>query len=159
MGGGGGKTSGLGDIDSLVQKAKEEIRLGEESKRPNVFLSFAYEDVDEVNLLRGQAKNERSDIEFNDWSVREPFNSSRADYIKQKIGERIGQSSLTVVYVSEAAAQSKWVVWEIEESLRRGKRVIAVHKGDVPPKRLPDIIKTAKIKIVPWTKLADELNK
>jgi len=56
-----------------------------------VFLSFAHEDINEVNLLRGQAKDEGSAIEFNDWSVREPFDSRRADYIKQKIGERIAQ--------------------------------------------------------------------
>lgn len=159
MGGGGGRSSGLGDIGPLIDKAREELQRAREAGRANVFLSFASEDLDEVNLLRGQAKSEKSDIEFNDWSVREPFNSSRAAYIKQKIGERIAQSSLTVVYLSNASARSDWVKWEIEESLNRGKRVIGVHKGDSPPNMLPKIIKANKIKVVPWSKLADEINR
>jgi hypothetical protein len=58
----------------------------------------AVEDVDNVNLLRGQAKNENSPIEFVDRSVREPYDGNRAEYIKQKISERIRQSSMTVVF-------------------------------------------------------------
>jgi hypothetical protein len=160
MGGGGGRgRTTLGDINSLIEKAKEEIRRGEGAQRKNVFLSFAYEDLNEVNLLRGQAKSENSNIEFNDWSVREPYDSSRADYIKQRIGERISQSSVTVVYISSDTAQSKWVNWEIEESLRRNKAVIAVHKGDAAPNVLPKSIKDNGIKIVPWSQLAATLEK
>lgn len=63
MGGGGGSgRSTLGDIRPLVDKAREELRRAETARR-NVFLSFAYEDINEVNLLRGQAQSERSDIE------------------------------------------------------------------------------------------------
>jgi len=42
-----------------------------------------------------------------------------------------------VVYLSDKTASSKWVNWEIEESLKRGKEVIGVHKGDTPPKTPP----------------------
>src|SRR5258708_33472717 len=111
-GGGGGRTS-LGDVKSLMDKAREEIRRGEEQARKNVFLSFAYEDVNEVNLLRGQAKNENSQIEFNDRSVQEPFDSERADYIRQKLRERINQASTTVVYLSRDTENSSWVRWEV----------------------------------------------
>lgn len=158
MGGGGGSgRTTLGNVNSLIEKAKEELRKEAGTKR-NVFLSFAYEDLDEVNLLRGQAKNENSSIEFNDWSVREPYNSTRADYIKQRIGERISQCSITVVYVSADASNSDWVAWEIEESIRRGKQVIAVHKGAKPPSKLPKGIAIHKIKVVPWAELGRTLD-
>lgn len=156
-GGGGGGRSTLGDVKSLMDKAKEEIERGDEGARKNVFLSFAYEDIDEVNLLRGQAKNDRSELEFNDWSVREPFDSERADYLRQKIGERISQSSVTVVYLSASAASSRWVNWEIEESIRRGKAVVGVHKGDTAPQVLPDAAGKHSIKVVPWSQLAATL--
>lgn len=156
-GGGGGGSRSIGDIKSLIDKAKEELRKGNKIERKNVFISFSYEDIDEVNLLRGQSKNENSPIEFNDWSVREPFDSERAAYIKQKIGERISQSSLTVVYLSNQSAKSKWVEWEIEESISRGKKVIGVYKGDTPPTRLLGSIKKHRIKHVPWSKLADTI--
>src|ERR1700730_268999 len=108
-GGGGGSWSTLGDIRGLEQKAKEALQGG----KRNVFISFATEDMDEVNLLRAHAKNENSDVEFNDRSVREPYESEQAEYIKRKIGERILRSSVTVVYLSEHTAQSRWAQWEV----------------------------------------------
>ena len=152
MGNGGGGWSTLGDIRALEQKAKEALQGG----KKNVFISFATEDMNEVNLLRGQAKNENSDIEFNDHSVREPYNSERAEYIKRKIAERINRTSTTVVYLSKNTAQSQWVKWEVEKSIEMGKRVIAVHSGahlqGGKPAWLPQ-----GTKVVPWSKLSDKL--
>lgn len=157
-GGGGGGGNTLGDVRSLEEKAKEALRRSQEGKK-NVFISFAYEDLDEVNLLRGQAKNENSDIEFNDYSVREAFDSERADYIRQKLRERINQGSTTVVYLSDHTSESSWVKWEVEKSLELGKRVIAIHAGDHPPRDQPAWVKEHGIKVVAWSKLSDELSK
>jgi glycerophosphoryl diester phosphodiesterase len=159
MGGGGGGPSDIGDIQSLIDRAKKELREGEKQGRKNVFISFAYEDIDEVNLLRAQAKNEKSPIEFNDWSVSESIDSDRAPYIKQKIKERIEQSSLTVVYLTDKTSKSRWVEWEIEESLERGKYVIGVFSGKSPPVTLPSAIKKNKIKCVSWSKLAETIDR
>lgn len=148
----GGSSSGprrIGDVKALIQKAKDELRI-----RRNVFISFAYEDVAEVNLLRGQAKNENSPIEFNDWSVSEPYNSDRAAYIKQRISERIAQSSLTVVYLSRDSARSDWVSWEIQESVRLGRTVIGVYSGAVAPNLSFPAISDHGIQCVPWSDLA-----
>jgi hypothetical protein len=118
----------------------------------------AHEDLDEVNLFRGQAKSERSDLEFSDRSVREPFDSNRADYIKQRVSERIKQSSMTVVYVSEFSAASSWVNWEVERSIELGRKVVAFHKGDTTPKSLPRAVKEHNIKVIRWADLAGELD-
>ncbi|TKB71697.1 MAG: TIR domain-containing protein [Nitrospira sp.] len=160
MGGGGGGSSSIGNIQSLVDKAKQELRKSEQQgEKRNVFISFAYEDINEVNLLRGQAKNENSPIEFNDWSVSEPIDSERAPYIKQKIAERIQQSSLTVVFLSNATAKSKWVAWEIEESLKMGKQVLGVYPKDNKPASFPEAINANKIKCVTWPDLASTIAK
>ncbi len=154
MGGGGnGNWNRLGDVRSLEEKAKAALAGG----KRNVFISFATEDMAEVNLLRGQAKNENSDIEFNDHSVREPYDSERADYIKSKITERINRCSVTVVYVSESTAQSRWVQWEVERSLALGKKVVATHSGASPASALPKWLSRPEIKTVPWSKLSGEL--
>jgi len=158
MGGGGGNVRSIGDIQSLVDRAKKELREGEQAGKRNVFISFAYEDVGTVNLLRGQAKNENSPIEFNDWSVSEPINSERAPYIKQKISERIAQSSLTVVFISDATSKSEWVAWEIAESLSKGKKVLGVYPQDSKPKKMPEAITSNNIKCVPWPKLAETID-
>jgi hypothetical protein len=154
MGGSGGglriSPSALAELES---KAKTILREGDKPRK-NLFISFAHEDIDEVNLLRGQAKNASSDLEFNDWSLREPFDSDRAEYIKSGIRERIRQSSVTLVYVSEITHESKWVDWEIRETLRMGKRVIAMYKGDQAPRKLPTALTDNGIRPVPWTHAA-----
>lgn len=154
MGGGsGGGWRSLGDIRALEQRAKAALQGG----KRNVFISFAMEDIDEVNLLRAHSKNEYSDIEFNDYSVREPYDSERAEYIRQKITERIERASVTVVYLSASTPQSEWVKWEVEKSLQLGKRVIAMHASDNPPATLPGWVSEQKIAVVAWKNLAQEL--
>jgi len=152
MGGGGGRGPYKEDLSRLEELARKTLREGAEPSKHNVFISFVNEDINDVNLLRGQAKNESSDIEFNDWSLREPFDSKRAEYIKSGIKDRIERSSVTMVYVSEQTADSKWVDWEIRESVRMGKEVVAVHKGESPPQKIPNALKELKIPIIPWTK-------
>ncbi len=151
----GGNWSSLGDLRSLEEKAKEALKKG----KKNVFISFSHKDLDEVNLLRAHSKNENSDIEFNDRSVHEPYDSERAEYIRSRLGDRINQASTIVVYLTDNTAQSRWVKWEVEKSLELGKRVIAMHSKDRPPVNLPAWIQEHNIKVVPWTDLADELKR
>ena len=155
MGGGGGGWRSLGDIRALEQRAKAALRGG----KRNVFISFAMEDIDEVNLLRAHAKNEHSDIEFNDYSVRAPYDSERAEYIRQKITERIQMASVTVVYLSAATARSAWVRWEVEKSLALGKHVVAMHASDSPPSDLPAWVSEHRLSVVPWKNLAQALTR
>lgn len=151
MGGGGGGSISSGDVRTLEDKAKEKLTQAAADACRHVFISFAYEDVDEVNLLRGQAKNDKTDLQFDDFSVKEAFNSTNADYIKRQIREKIDRCSVTVVYLSGSSANSDWVNWEIEESFKRGKGVVGVYKGDAPPKSLPKAFSDNKCNAVKWS--------
>lgn len=153
MGGSGGGGRGLNkdQLKHLEQLAKEKLKGKKDaSEKRNVFISFDSGDIDAVNLLRGQAKKDGSDLEFNDWSLKEPFDSKKAEYIKRGIRERIRQSSVTICYVSNKTAKSKWVDWEVKESLRLGKKVIAVYQGDSAPSSIPTAIKDNGISLVKW---------
>jgi MTH538 TIR-like domain (DUF1863) len=151
MGGKTGSGTPLGELAQLREEAQKVIRREVEPGRQNVFISFVIEDEREVNALRGQAKNEDTAIEFNDWSVKEPYDSERAEYIRAKIRERIRQCSVTAVYLSEHTADSAWVDWEIRESVRLGKGVIAFHAGETPPTQLPKALGEFGIKPIRWT--------
>ncbi len=152
MGGSGG---GFKRQDSQKLKAMAQSRLAQtnEAAKKNCFISFANEDLDKVNLLRGQAKNENSAIDFNDLSLKEPFDSERTDYIKRKLREKIVRSSVTIVFCTEDSAKSKWVNWEVETSLSLGKRVICMYQEGQKPNRLPPAAEGAgnKVKVVPWS--------
>jgi hypothetical protein len=152
MGGSGGGGRGLSakELKKLEEIAKENLRQSAQPAKRSVFISFASEDLNEINLLRGQAKNEQTDLEFIDRSLKDPFDSERAEYIKRGIRERIKQASVTIVYLTDNSADSKWVDWEIRESVRLGKGVRGMYQGDKPPQRLPNAVKESGIKLVPW---------
>ncbi len=151
MGGsGGGRYIRDRDLNTLARIARENIREAVQPTRRNIFISFAREDLQVVNALRAQAKNEMSYLEFSDRSLPEPFNSKDAEYIKRGIRDRIKQSSVTLCFLSEDSSRSDWVNWEIEESLKLGKGVVAMYQGDKPPQTLPQAVKNNDIKIVQW---------
>ena len=56
-----------------------------------------------------------------------------------------------MVYLSKDSASSKWVDWEIRESIRKGKGVIGVYQGDSAPSRLPSAFKEHNLKTVKWS--------
>ena len=150
MGGGGGRSRSIGDINDLIARAQGALSGAQQPERRNVFISFAYEDVSVVNLLRGQAKNENVPLEFNDWSVSEPINSERAEYVKSKIRERLERSSVLVVYLSDNAVNSQWVNWEIEEARRLGKGIVGVYHEGSPPALHPSTFDGQGYPVVPW---------
>ena len=88
------------------------------------FLSFVEEDLNVVNLFRGQAKNEDNDLEFDDYSIKEPFDSSSADYIGRGIAAQIKFATLTICLYGPTTYGSRWVNWELEKTLSLGKPVI-----------------------------------
>ncbi len=108
-----------------------------------VFLSFVVEDLDLVNLFRGQAKNKNNDLEFDDYSVREPFDSNDATYIRGQIKDRISRASLLLCLIGTSTNKSRWVSWEITTASDLGKRVggVRLHSDsskDSTPKALTD---------------------
>lgn len=150
MGGGYGGNLPSSDGAKLEEKAKKMLKEATADTSRHVFISFAYEDMDEVNLLRGQAKKDNTELQFDDHSVKEAYDSENADYLKRKIREKIDRCSVTVVYLSEKTASSSWVNWEVEESLKRGKGVIGVYKGDSQPTNTPPAFQQNKCKAVKW---------
>lgn len=150
MGGGSGGGLSSSDIKALEERARQKLVDAKDNASRHVFISFDHEDMDRVNLLRGQVKNVNTDLQFDDYSVKDPFDSANADYIKRKIREKIDHCSVTMVYLSEKTAASNWVNWEIEESIKRGKGVIGVYSGDKCPEKLPASFKQNNCKAVKW---------
>jgi len=154
MGGGGGgwtpSYGGVSNIDKLQDIARRELEKPAPEPRRRVFLSFRGEDKTLVDLFRGQAKNKNTDLDFIDFSLRAPFNSENAEYIKRGIRERIKQSSVTVVLITESTYKSEWVDWEIRESARLGKGVVGVKLKDDSSIRIPGAIKEYGFRVVGW---------
>jgi MTH538 TIR-like domain (DUF1863) len=155
---GGSTGNGLSfNLSALESSAKQKLREAASPSATHVFISFSAEDINEVNLLRGQAKNENSELAFDDYSVKKAYNSEDADYIKRQIRDKIDKASVTVVFLSPNAATSEWVNWEIAESIKRGKGVVGVYSGSSAPAAVPSAFHENGCKAVPWKH--DDLNR
>jgi len=118
--------------------------------KKRVFLSFIAEDKNRVQGLRLLASNPNFDIEFYDESVRSPINSTNADYIKQRIREKIARTTVTVCLISEETHKSSWVDWELEESDKKGNTIIAMALKGVHRAILPKLIKKKGLPFHAW---------
>jgi hypothetical protein len=117
----------------------------------HVFLSFVVEDKARVDLFRGQAKNRNSDLEFDDYSVTEPFDSTNANYIRTKITEKLRRASITICLIGETTNKSRWVKWEIEKSNELGNRLLGVRLHSDPQRDItPQALTDAGAKVVNW---------
>ena len=137
------------DSEKLFNSATEEAeRISEygEGKRRNVFISFHIEDEAQVNLLRQQAKNEKFDLEFRDYSIKEPFDEAW----KKQTSDRISKTSATIVMIGCGTAQRKAVEWEIREAHKQGKKVIGVRIYKRANHSIPPAMKEHGDKIVSW---------
>lgn len=124
MGGGSsgysvGPTRTAEEAEGIFATPTEEARRAHVR---NVFISFHIDDKAQVDLLRAQARGERFDLEFRDYSVKEPFDEKW----KTNCRERISQTSALICMIGEKTAQREAVIWETNEAYRQGKKVIGV---------------------------------
>jgi len=118
----------------------------DEGSNRRVFISFHVEDEAQVELLRQQAKDERFDIEFTDYSIKEPFD----DKWKTRATERIKQSSVFICMIGPETYQREAVNWEINKAYELGKKVIGVRIYRDKDHRIPLPLVDNNAKIVDW---------
>lgn len=131
---------------SFKQSLDEVKEVTSEPKVRNVFISFAMEDENMINLLRSQGKNPNLNFYFRDYSVKEPFDEKW----KAGVREKIAQTSVVFVMVSEYSASSEPVNWEVEEAYRQGKKVIAVRLHSDRNDPLPPAVRAHDTPVIDW---------
>jgi hypothetical protein len=119
-------------------------------RKKRVFLSFIEEDKERVNGLRLLAANPNYDLEFYDESVRVPIDSQRADYIKQRIREKLSRTSVTICMISEMTYTSRWVDWELDETDKKGNGLIAMALKGVDRANLPTLVFRKQLTFHGW---------
>ncbi len=133
---------------SLFNSSYDEVRNAKEPKRPtrNVFISFHSKDRDAVNELRDQAKKHDGELNFRDYSVKEPFEEKW----KTNCREQISRTSATIVMIGQDTADRSAVNWEIEESYRQGHKVIGVRMRPGANDPVPEPLKEHNSRIIDW---------
>lgn len=120
-----------------------------------IFISYQHLDrmrAKGFNLLK---HNKNVEIDFVGRHLLDPVNSTNEDYIKSKIKEMMHGTSVTVVLIGSQTCDSKWVQWEIEQSLAKDRPngILAIKLDDA---RLPEgclvttALKDAGAEIIDW---------
>lgn len=104
------------------------------------------DDGDQVNLLRHQAKEDRFDLEFTDYSVKEPFDEKW----KSQCTERINQSSVVIVMIGKDTYTREAVLWEINKAYELGKPIVGVRIYKDANHTIPEPMRQNGAKIVNW---------
>lgn len=91
-----------------------------------VFLSFKMEDKKQVDGIRLMAWNDKFDLEFYDESVRVPYKSENAQYIRSNIRAKIQRCTVTVGFMGQNTHLSEWVNWELNTSIEMQKRIVLI---------------------------------
>ena len=90
--------------------------------KPRAFISFEMEDKWARDFLVQQAKDKRNDIDFYDYSVKNPFDSQW----KTECKKRMALTKGTIVLIGETTHKSEAVLWEIAENARQGHYLFGI---------------------------------
>lgn len=121
---------------------------------PRAFISFEMEDKWARDFLVQQAKDKKNDIEFYDYSVKNPFDSKW----KTECTKRIAMTKGTIVLVGPTTSRSEAVLWEIAETNRQSHYIFGIQinreKTHLIPAGLPskNVIRWDFEQIVAWLK-------
>jgi hypothetical protein len=122
--------------------------------KPRAFISFEMEDKWARDFLVQHAKDKKNDIEFYDFSVKDPFDSKW----KTECKKRIAMTKGTIVLIGPTTYKSEAVLWEIAESNRQEHYIFGIQinkdKTYTIPAGLPskNVIRWDFSQMVDWLK-------
>lgn len=92
-----------------------------------VFFSFKYEDVSRAMVVRNSWVTQGTEAAgFIDAADFEKVRRSGDQAIKNWIDNQLKDTSVTVVLVGEKTCESRWVKYEIEQSIKRGNGLLGI---------------------------------
>jgi hypothetical protein len=114
--------------------------------KKRVFISFNMENLHAKKLLESQAKDDRFDLEFINYSVNEPF----TEKWKTQCKERIAKADIVICMVGQKTYSRPAVIWELETAYTMGKKVFAIriHRDRFDP--IPSPITLHGSTVIKW---------
>lgn len=124
-------------------------------KKKRIFVSFAIEDKNYRDLLRGQALNTNSPIEYTDMSAKKAWDSKWKTNCRQRIKTCDG----VIALISKHTRLADGAKWEMKCANEEGIPMIGVHihkddKGQIPPE-----LKNRRVVNWTWSAIKNFINR
>lgn len=100
-----------------------------------VFISFAIEDKVLRGFLDGQKTNQRTPIEFTDYSMKKPWDSAWKTNCRERIRQCAGMIGIITRNTSKADGQ----IWELKCAASEGVPTLLIHGHPDATKRLTSL--------------------
>lgn len=100
-----------------------------------VFISFAIEDKILRGFLVGQKNNARTAIDFTDYSVKEPWDSSWKTNCRARIKSCAGMIGIITHNTPKADGQ----LWELKCAIEEGVPLMLIHGYSAPEKKIASV--------------------
>lgn len=97
-------------------------QTSQERPKRRIFISFHMEDLHFKKLLEHQAKSDKFQLEFTNYSLQTPFDHAW----KTQCAARIQQCSATLCLIGKQTWSRDAVIWELNKSYELGKLVFGV---------------------------------
>lgn len=110
-----------------------------------IFISFAKEDMHLRDLLRGQARNEKSPFEYIDMSVKRPWDSQWKTNCRTRIKGCDGMIAIVTQNTRNADGQ----LWEISYANQEGIPILGIYGYSSHAGMIPST--SGYVRIVDWT--------
>jgi len=105
----------------------DSSKKGVDDMARKVFFSFKYEDVNRAMVVRNSwVVQGKESAGFIDKAEFEEVKQKGDKAIQTWIDEQLQGTSVTVVLIGENTCKSKWVKYEIDESIKRGNGILAI---------------------------------
>jgi len=122
-----------------------------------VYLSFAAEDLSRIKNLLLSLSPAAGEFDFYDGPLDFAFDDPQAEPVRRKMGEKIVKTEVTLCLIGENTHKDKWVDCQLQKSLNKGNKIIAMALKKVEAAVLPEAIRAQNLKFYPWNpkKLAE----
>lgn len=92
------------------------------ASKKTIFVAFAIEDERQRDFLKGQSLRTKSQFEYIDMSVKEPYET----HWKDRVRTRIKRSDGVIALISKNSLTSSGQKWEIACAKEEGKKVLGI---------------------------------
>lgn len=125
-------------------------KINSNKNMKKAFLSFSPKDSVTVMRLLPELSSEGIEFDFCEIPAALDAESPEGTSLKEKIGQKIVGSSVTVCLIGEDTHSSPWVNIGLTKSRNKGNRILAMALKGVKVALLPQVIKEENVTFYPW---------